>query len=261
MKKSEIYNFIKNHYEDKFYKINENYYQKINQDFTKKIESLGLSLIHFYGGAEERFNSIHNYVLENNIEIKSLYYLLEYYRYNFFHTLIWGIYDICNTTYEKTEEYIIKTLLNSPYIYSISKLNDCYTIDCILGKIQFQKAITYFNNIQNKHLITYTEDNILLSSCHYNSLITCQHLKDSILYTGLCNQAFVGTFYHSIVFYNSICIDLNYKVVMPFNSYKKLANFQIIQMLSDKDLKTIESDKEIMNMALETQYKKIILKK
>lgn len=257
MKKKEVYNMIKYYFEDRFYEINEDYYKKLNYDFIKNLESLQLPLIDFYGNGEEKFNSIHYYVLENDININYLYELMEKYKYNFFHTLMWGIYDICNSTYKKTEEYIIQILLKSPYIYSIKKINDYYIIDCFLGKIQFQKASTYFNNINNKLLSEYIKNYNMSSLCHYNSMIVTQNLDDSMVYTGLADQAFVGTFYHSIAFHNGNCIDLNYKVVMPFQSYQKLANFQIIQMLSNKDLKTIDSDEEMFNKALYKQYKKI----
>lgn len=253
MKKQDKYNYIKYYFEDRFDQINKKYYKKINDLLSERSTKLADALNNLYGDNEGKFNSIHDYILKNDFEIEYLYKLIKKYGYNFIHTLLWGIHDICNTNYPKTEEYTINKLLKSPYIYKINKFNDYYVIDCILGKIPFKKASTYFEELNNLNLKDYVEENDLTSLCHSNSKHVVSSVKESIAYTGLCQRVFTGTFYHSIAVHGKNCIDLNYKAVFPLDIYMRLTQFETIITVDQKRIDHFSSDDILLDLALKHQ--------
>lgn len=253
MKKSDRYTYIKYYFEDRFNDINEKYYKVINDFLSKHNTELASVLNNLYGDNEEKFNLIHDYILKYNFEIEYLYELIKKYDYNFFHTLLWGIYSICNTNYPKAEEYIINMLLKSPYIYKINRFDDYYVIDCILGKIPFKKASTYFGELNKLELKNYVDGNNLTNLCRNNSVKVVSSIKGSTAYTGLCNQTFIGTFYHSIAVHNKNCIDLNYKTVIPFDIYKNITNFKPIIKIEHEKINYIEDEELLLYLALYCQ--------
>lgn len=253
MNRIEIYKSIKSYYEDRFTEINERYYRLINEKLLAKNSILKDKINLCSTDDECNFNFLHNYILQNKLNIEYLYELIEKYNYNFIHTLLWGISSICNTDYPKTEEYIINLLLRSPYIYSINKYSDYYIIDCILGKVPFKKATTYFGDLNLLNLRDYVIENDLSSLCHKNSLKVVSTIKNSTAYTGLCKQAFTGTFYHSIALHDKNCIDLNYKAVIPFDTYKKVTDFKPIITIDQNKINYIKDEDLLLYLALSLQ--------
>lgn len=259
MKKSDLLK-VKAYYEDQYYFKNEFYFQKIlkeladyNNEWHEYIESL-------YGDFEEKFNTVHLQVLENNSDIDFFYSLISKYHYQFIHTLLWFIRDICNTTYSNTETYLIERACRSPYIYSIQSKNETYIVDCILGTIFFQKATRYFSSLNQEILQKLAESRNLADYCHDSTLLVSSFLIHSYAYTSLCTQAFIGQFYHSFTFFNQMCIDLNFNCVIPFEQYVKLLKAYPIQIISSDEARNIyknhPNQSELFFMALEKQRKR-----
>lgn len=262
----EQYQKIKYYFEDQFDHLNEYYYKKIIEDFIKENPNYASYIHSIYGNNEEIFNSLHIKCLDEKEHIDTLYQFIKKYKYQFFHTILRCIYDICNTSYEATEQFLINRYEFSPYIDSISKVNDTYTIKSILGTINFKKADKYLSDIEMNDLSKIAKDGELSEYCHDSTLLVTKSLPGSCACTMLCNQAFTGKYFHSTTLYQGQCIDLNYNCVMPFYQYQRLVKGIIIQKIYHNGIHTCiknckTNGSELLYLALEKQAKVYKMKK
>lgn len=264
MSSKRIYNQIQYFYEERFASINKNIYIRIIQELCNYNPNWIAIANSFYGEPEELFNTLHLYSLREKQDISFLYKLLETYHYNFFHTVLLCISDICNVTYEKTEEFLIQQYLQSPFLYDIQKIENYYTIDSILGKISFWKAPSYFESLDKFELAKMASKKELSDYCHAATYEVCKALPESFACTALCKQAFVGEYYHSFTFYQNHCIDLNYNCVIPMNIYLTLIHAEIIQKIAheelEKKLQEYRTYDKLLYSAIDAQIRKRNLK-
>ncbi len=190
MENIEKYLKIKHYFEDRFNIVNESAYGKIINRLCIENPRWNEFVTNSYNDDNESiFNLIHNQALDEEKDIPFLYQTIEHYQYNYFLTILWCIYDICNTKYKATEKYLIEKYRKAPYIYNIETNEDAFTIDCILGKIPFEKASNYFYKLNEVKLSKLAEDGILSEYCHDSTFKVCKTLKDSFAHTMLCKQS------------------------------------------------------------------------
>lgn len=266
MKNWEDYHKIAYYFEEQFDDLNHYYYQCIIHQLTlhnKEVATLSQNL---YGDSEQKFNSIFMQILESDQDVIFLYQQMNHFQYNHAITIFWCINDICNVSYEGSEQYLIELYEKSPIIYRIQKQGDSFLIDCIFGQIKFQKAHKYFEQVGQSFLSDVAQSKRFADYCHNGTFFTVSCLKDSFACTLLCPQAFVGQFYHSITLYHGCYIDLNYNCVIPKQDYIKLTKANIIQTIAHNNLeektrpfKDLES--RLYYSALDTQAHDIELRR
>lgn len=235
MRNLRIYKNLYYLYEERYDLKNEEAFRKLNQEIVAICPNLKTVLESTYGEEQEKFNTLHLSVLEEE-KISNVYQKLEDENYNFYHSLLLFTSDLCNTSYEKTEAYLINRYQRSPYIKEIKKERKDYTIVSTLGTIHFMKAPNYFNQLGKKTLEYVSKQGMFSDCCHDGAEFVTKNLEDSIAYTSLLPQAFDGTFYHSYTYHNGNIIDLNYNCVIPQEEYEKLTKPQVIQKIPHKEL-------------------------
>ena len=261
-----LYNKIKYYYEDRFDSKNTTIFKKIIEELLEYNKDLNKTTQFLYINYEGIFNTLHMQIWREQKDIGYFYQLLEKYQYHFFHTILWCISDICNAEYEKTEQYWIHLYLYSPFIFQITKENNIYKIDSILGNIEFQKAKDYFQEQNNPYLRNLVISKKLVDYCHESTLVVTKNIKDSFACTTLCRQAFVGYFYHSVVLHRDNCIDINSGSVIPFHQFETLTNAKVLEKIPHNELqeKTHPFSKygsELLYNTLHNQLHNIKIKK
>lgn len=261
MDKIEKYNQVIYEYETKYEKENLLLHKKClqelilyNKEYKEKINNL-------YGDEEERFNTLHLEILKEKKDIIILYKILKKYNYNPAIAILWAITDICDTSYIKTEEYLINLYEASPYIEKIEKKENLFTLHSIIGTFTFQKIKEYLNSLNNERLITFYKKECNPGYCHFNTEKIVEAIKESIAITGLSAAAFKGYYYHSFSMYNEKCIDPNYSCVMDYKQYMELLKMIILNQITHNELRKENKDKIPFDFLLYKTLDKQIQKK
>ena len=93
--------------EERYDLKNEEAFRKLNQEIVTICPNLKTVLESTYGEEQETFNTLHLSVLEEE-KISNVYQTFEDENYNFYHSLLLFTSDLCNTSYDQTEAYLIK---------------------------------------------------------------------------------------------------------------------------------------------------------